>query len=135
ADNVIESASQVAATFGGGLDSGMTTTIYGSTFSDNRMDGLGVGGGLAPRRNAKIVNTTISGNHAWLGGGLLATGTAEIDNSTIAFNTSDTLIGGLVVGIDTTLHSSLISGNEATYNPDIGLYFSTGVLSGDHNFV
>jgi hypothetical protein len=135
ADNAIEVATPIAATFGGGLESGMTTTIYGSTFSGNRADGLGVGGGLAPRRAAKIANTTISGNHAWLCGGLLATGTAEIDNSTIAFNTAETVIGGLVVGIDTTLRSSLISGNEATHNPDIGLYFSTGVLSGSHNFV
>ena len=135
ADNSIEAVSPVRTTYGGALDSGMTTTIYGSTFSGNSVDSIGLGGGLALRRTARIVNATISGNHAWLGGGLFAPGNAEIDNSTVAFNTSDTNIGGLVVGVETTLRSSVIFGNAATYNPDIGLFYSTGVLAGNHNFV
>lgn len=134
ADNAIYAASPVWATWGGGIESEMSTRIYSSTFSGNRADGYG-GGIFTNGVTAMIVNTTISGNHALFGGGLMAIGTMEIDNSTIAFNTSDGVIGGFVVGADTTMRSTLIAGNEGTHNPDIGLYFDLGSLAGDHNFV
>ena len=45
------------------------------------------------------------------------------------------MIGGLVVSADIALRNSLISGNSAKHNPDIGLYLGFGLLSGDHNFI
>jgi len=108
-----------AADDGGGIDSGQTvatTTVYGSTFSDNNSDDAGSDGG-AISNNASgsmtVSNSTFSGNFAvGNGGGIRNGGTLTISNSTLSGNTASAGSGGGINNAGTlTLLSTIVAGN------------------------
>jgi len=90
--------------FGGGvLSNGGDFTLTASLVSGNHSDGNGGGIAAGPglchscTAQARVYNSTITGNSAYLVGGVLIGDASKVINSTIAFNTasySKTLVSG-----------------------------------------
>ena len=129
-----DSASGTGHTRGGGLALlGSVADIEGSTISENAAEifgGLVAGAGTG----TFILNSTISGNVAWLEfAGATTYGTLILDNSTIAFNRS---ISGPSVnrlsvgGAALTLQSSIVADNAGPLGSS-----DLGGLSGANNLV
>jgi hypothetical protein len=113
-----------AVTGGGGIvvGDGAKLTLEHSTVSGNTA--AQVGGGISNEGTLRLVNSTVSGNHAGFGGGIAVSGSlgssvvavATVINSTIAANNA-TDGGGIYVGEGgvLVLENSLV-GNTATTN-------------------
>jgi CSLREA domain-containing protein len=118
-------------TFGDSLD------VSNSTISGNKaQDGAGIGifgiGKYGPSRG-NIVNTTISGNHAYESGAGIDARYAgsnqhwNVSHTTISGNTADAGGGGLYLGLISGtfgLVDTTVSGNTAEYGG--GVYLNTG---------
>ncbi|MBS1796063.1 MAG: CSLREA domain-containing protein [Acidobacteria bacterium] len=116
---------------GGGIFSGNgTLTLVGTTVQNNTVNGsIAFGGGIYIDNNgATIVNSTISGNSAVAttlarGGGInLNGGTLNMTNSTVAENVINLGVCGGVCKPAGTFNAvnTIISGNSAPSNPDLG---------------
>jgi hypothetical protein len=130
-------AGVVAATRGADA----SLTIDRTTISNNNATGgYGGGGYLASTYEAVLTNSTVSGNTAnqEAGGLVVVTGSGSelrgqtptpvygqtrIEFSTITANTSGTDFGGLYLASNgsQTINGSVISGNSAPANPDLGI--------------
>ena len=105
--------SSYAFASGGGLDNAGTVTIDRSTISSNTAD---IGGGLVSFGGIiTMTNSTVSGNMATLGGGIYAYGNTRIRiiNSTISGNHAGSWGGGIYNLADLSLSSSTVAFNQA----------------------
>jgi hypothetical protein len=86
---------------------------------------------------ATIVNSTITGNHAFATvGGLNLIIPAKITNTTIAFNDAQNGFGGILMsGPTLELESTIIAGNLGFNNPDDFQIFGSPVITGANNLV
>jgi hypothetical protein len=97
-----------------------------STLSSNDTGFFGYGGGIFDRSGTTdIINSTISGNTAWVGGGIYNRSTMTVSNSTISKNTADDGGGIFTVNSELTLKRSLISGNFGHFGHEIDRYSGT----------
>ena len=99
--------------FGGGcgIRNTGTLTLIGSTVSDNHLRPMenpeaGNGGGILG--DVTLINSTVSGNTAFIGGGIA--GTAALISSTVAFNQADSISGGTTG--PATARNSIVAGNS-----------------------
>src|SRR5665213_1594452 len=127
------------ATGGGGAIENVnaTVSITSSTIDANTASSAG-GGGIGNERNGilALTNVTVSGNTtANAGGGVLNEGIMTANNATIAFNIAQNGVGGLFNNEGSaTLRNSLISGNTASFGPDISC-ISYPVVSQGYNLI
>lgn len=126
-----------------------TVRASGSTISGNSTLGYASYGGGLVALAMDVSNSTISGNSTAsaqaLGGGLVAMGASSIRNSTIVDNRAAAAIGGGIAvwgdaSIVVTLDSSLVFGNGAEVDADIGFHDVTGqggvvTFAGAHNLI
>ncbi|MBX2855483.1 MAG: M10 family metallopeptidase C-terminal domain-containing protein [Rhodobacteraceae bacterium] len=105
---------------GGGIQSLGDVTLLNTTISGN--EGGDSGGGLdVSSGNATLVNVTIANNNAYYGGGVyVLDGTLTAQHATITSNTA--YYGGGVFngGYDTTLTNSIVLGNYAGVDTEVG---------------
>jgi hypothetical protein len=114
---------------GGGAMIAGTTTLKGTTISDNGSFSVG---GLYTMGDVTLDSSTISGNGASHAAGMRAiytsgSPTAKIINSTIAYNHSVATVGGLNLIIPATISNSTIAFNEA-FNGLAGVLMSGPTL-------
>jgi len=132
------SAAASSYAIGGGVVTEGNAFIQNSTFDDNTADG---GGGMDLRNgsySSRLVDTTISGNHARvIGGGILADGDITLENSTIAFNDSGPAGGGGLVaeGTNATLQSSIIADNTPSGSTAAADLDGSATVSGSSNLI
>ena len=123
----------------GGIWTQDEVTIDSSTISDN---GASLTAGMRATYTsgspiATIVNSTIANNHAVARvGGLNLIIPAKISNTTIAFNEAfNGLAGVLMSGPTLELESTIISGNDASGEPDDLDGYGSPVITGANNLV
>jgi beta-glucanase (GH16 family) len=123
---------------GGILNNGNLTldhvTVTGNTMTTDAGDFWQGGGGIYNGSGAtlKLVDSTVSNNHAgWSGGGIYSFfgSSTTIVRSTIAGNVSNDVGGGLRLLGNATITNSTISGNEATGWYGGALFVTDGVVS------
>jgi CSLREA domain-containing protein len=154
------------ADVGGGIDSPGITEIYSSTIRDNiafsagggiRLSSTGVltlshslihgnnvsqtisgdGGGILSFGGwVKLVNSTVSDNHAQRGGGI-HTNLSDIvilENSTITGNSGSSFGGGIFqVGVTVYIHHLILANNTSPSGPDCG--GSGALISQGYNLI
>jgi hypothetical protein len=120
------------AAYGGGIYNAGTLTISRSTIANNSCGGGGGGIGNSRYGIAKVIESTISGNHSAWGGGInnLA-GNISVVNSTIYGNQAFAGGGVRNWGGTVTITSSTLSGNTAagvgcgTDSPDVCTHYGS----------
>lgn len=113
---IMGNATTVAATDGGGIYNDGSLTVYQSRVTGNVSAGNGGGIFTAATRTTRLMQSTISGNHALLGGGLYNSGTTTLDRTLVALNraTDTTATGGGILnntGGTVTLSNSIVGKN------------------------
>ncbi|GLS27691.1 choice-of-anchor Q domain-containing protein [Marinibactrum halimedae] len=113
---------------GGGVMSGNGELIISdSTFDGNAAEGSG-GGLLIASGDTQILNSTFSGNDGDVGGAISSNGANVIVTGSTLTGNNAKQSGGGIKGM-VTLHNSIVSGNSAPNETNIGAY------SGSHNVV
>ena len=119
---------------GGGIWSGGSLTVTGSTFKGNSTSGVsgGGGGGIWTGGTATVTGSVFSGNSADDGGGGIAdVGTLTLTNCTFADNTAKTGYGGAINDIfgAVTLVDCTLSGNKAGPGLASGIRSNSGKVT------
>ncbi|MBO9663957.1 choice-of-anchor Q domain-containing protein [Dokdonella sp.] len=149
-DSTVSGNSTEGGSAWGGGGYAYTLHASGSTFAGNSTLSYSSYGGGFFSAAADISNSTISGNwttgeNAW-GGGFVVALSSSVRNSTIFGNRSQWATGGGVAiwAVDAAaiieFDSSLLFGNSASVDPDIGLVDATGEITsipiaGGHNLI
>jgi hypothetical protein len=124
---------------GGGIICTANVFIQNTTIEGNSADGAG---GIDSRTfvgySVKLIDTTISGNHARVvAGGMLASSDLTIQNSTIAFNDSGSEGGGGLIaeGTNLELESTIIADNSPSGGTAAADLDGSATVSGANNLV
>ncbi|MCP4539292.1 MAG: hypothetical protein GY832_19320, partial [Chloroflexi bacterium] len=132
--------------YGGAIyHSGTALLVSNSVISDNQAK---LGGGIFVNNSSStltIINSTLSGNHAYNeGGGMYNQGTVVITNSTVANNSAGNDGGGVYNKSVLAINNSTFSGNSAddtetggiynSYDASMDLYNSIVANSGPNNY-
>ncbi len=94
-------------------------TATNSTIANNTAGGNGGGMFLNLDSGNTLTGCTVSGNTAVSGGGLRILG-GTLTNCTVSDNTASNSGGGLLIGGAATIGNTIVSGNTAPMNNDIG---------------
>ena len=109
-----------SSSYGGGIWNNGVITVTNSTFSDHASV---YGGGIYNQGTLTVTNSTFSGNTVsagGLGGGIYNAGTTTATNSTFSANNAGSGGGIWNNSGSLSLANSIVSGNTATSNPDLG---------------
>jgi Putative pectate lyase-like adhesive domain len=113
-DAVTITGGNIAAGFGGGINTNSGVTLNNSTVTGNTAGTSG--GGLSVVGPVTITNSTVSGNTAGpgVGGGMLVNGTVTVTNSTFSGNHSGGASGGIHANPGpVTLTNSTVTDNSS----------------------
>ncbi len=120
---------------GGAIANSGKLIIQNSTISNN----IGSNGGaiIVIDGQVQVVNSTITNNKADIGGGIFnSVAGLIITNSTIGFNEATGNTGGVRnIGGVSNLKNTIIAGNTAPSNPDVGASLEFAFNSGGNNFI